>query len=148
MAQPVENFAAAWLQQLIDELIETAISSQGVGIAAPQVAQPYRLFIVASHPNFRYPQAPQMPPTPMLNPEIIAHSETITLGNEGCLSIPGKRGLVPRYAAVTVAYQDRYGNLQQQVFEGFVARIIQHELDHLDGILFVDRALELKDSNR
>ncbi len=152
-AQPVENFAAASLQQLIDDLIDTAIASHGVGIAAPQVAQSYRLFIVSSHPNPRYPDAPLMPPTPMLNPEILSHSQTIVEGSEGCLSVPGKRGLVPRYQEIEVAYRDRDGNLHRQVFTDFIARIIQHELDHLNGILFCDRvaplgdrAVEFKDS--
>ncbi|MFP4007160.1 MAG: peptide deformylase [Spirulinaceae cyanobacterium] len=145
-AQPVENFADVGLQQLIDDLIDTAIASHGVGIAAPQVAQSYRVFIVSSHPNPRYPDAPQMPPTPMLNPEIVSHSETTIEGWEGCLSVPGKRGLVPRYKDIEVEYRDRDGILHRQVFTDFIARIIQHELDHLNGILFCDRALAFKDN--
>jgi peptide deformylase len=147
-AQPVENFAAAAVQQLIDDLIDTAIARQGVGIAAPQVAQSYRLFIVASHPNSRYPNAPKMPPTAMINPQLIAWGDRVVSDWEGCLSIPGVRGLVPRYAEIEVEYCDRDGQPHRQMLTDFVARIFQHELDHLDGILFCDRALKFKDSQK
>ncbi|ACK73700.1 peptide deformylase [Gloeothece citriformis PCC 7424] len=138
-AQSVENITDITLQTLIDDLIATAASANGVGIAAPQVSQSYRLFIVASRPSPRYPNAPEMNPTPMINPRIISHSPEKVKGWEGCLSVPGLRGLVPRYHTITVEYLDRYGNLQRQELTDFVARIFQHELDHLDGILFVDR---------
>ncbi|MCX7596089.1 MAG: peptide deformylase, partial [Fischerella sp.] len=111
----------------------------GVGIAAPQVAQSYRVMIVASRPNPRYPDAPEMEPTAMINPKIITHSTAVVKGWEGCLSIPGIRGLVPRYEAVEVEYTDRNGKLQKQLLNGFIARIFQHEHDHLDGIVFLDR---------
>jgi peptide deformylase len=87
----IANIEDPDLQILIDSLIETAKSANGVGIAAPQVSQSYRLFIVASRPNFRYPNAPIMEPTAMLNPKIISHSETIVKDWEGCLSVPGPR---------------------------------------------------------
>ncbi|MCU0533446.1 MAG: peptide deformylase [Hydrococcus sp. Prado102] len=139
IAQPVSNITDATLQALIDSSIETATAANGVGIAAPQVSQSYRLFIVASRPNPRYPDAPLMEATAMINPKIVARSDEIVKGWEGCLSVPGVRGLVPRYRAIAVEYSDRYGNLQHQELTDFVARIFQHELDHLNGILFVDR---------
>ncbi|OKH23738.1 peptide deformylase [Hydrococcus rivularis NIES-593] len=145
VAQPVVNTTDATIQTLIDSLIETAVSANGVGIAAPQVARSYRLFIVASRPNPRYPNAPSMEPTAMLNPKIVAHSEEMVKGWEGCLSIPGIRGLVPRYQVVEVEYCDRYGNLQHRELTDFVARIFQHELDHLDGIVFLDRVESTQD---
>lgn len=145
VAQPVVNATDATIQTLIDSLIETAVSANGVGIAAPQVARSYRLFIVASRPNPRYPNAPSMEPTAMLNPKIVAHSEEMVKGWEGCLSIPGIRGLVPRYQVVEVEYCDRYGNLQHRELTDFVARIFQHELDHLDGIVFLDRVESTQD---
>ncbi|AFY79761.1 MAG: peptide deformylase [Hydrococcus sp. C42_A2020_068] len=145
VAQPVVDATDATIQTLIDSLIETALSAHGVGIAAPQVARSYRLFIVASRPNPRYPNAPSMEPTAMLNPKIVAHSEEMVKGWEGCLSIPGIRGLVPRYQAVEVEYRDRYGNLQHRELTDFVARIFQHELDHLDGIVFLDRVESTQD---
>ena len=138
-AQLVDNLSDQHLQQLIDELITTVVQENGVGIAAPQVSQSYRLFIVASRPNLRYPHAPVMEPTAMLNPRIIAHSTEIVKDWEGCLSIPGIRGLVPRYQSVEVEYTDRNGQLRQQQLKDFVARIFQHEYDHLEGIVFLDR---------
>ena len=138
-AQIIENIQDKWLQQLIDNLIATATVSHGVGIAAPQVSSSYRLFIVASRPNSRYPNAPEMEPTAMINPRIIAHSSEIIKGWEGCLSIPGIRGLVPRYQAIEVEYTTRDGQLHRQELTDFVARIFQHEYDHLEGIVFLDR---------
>ncbi|AFY51283.1 peptide deformylase [Nostoc sp. PCC 7524] len=138
-AAVVEDIHAPAFQQLIDDLIATAMQANGVGIAAPQVAQSYRLFIVASRPNPRYPNAPEMKPTAMINPKIVAHSKEVVKGWEGCLSVPGMRGLVPRYQAIAVEYTNRHGQLQQQELTDFVARIFQHEFDHLNGVLFIDR---------
>ena len=145
VAQPVENFADKAIEQLIDSLIATAASANGVGIAAPQVSQSYRLFIVASRPNPRYPKAPLMEPTAMINPRIVAYSPEIVKDWEGCLSIPGIRGLVPRYQAIEVEYTNQNGQVQRQELADFVARIFQHELDHLDGIVFVDRLESTQD---
>jgi peptide deformylase len=135
----IENIQDEDMQNLIEDLMATVAQANGVGIAAPQIAASYRLFIVASRPNPRYPNAPEMAPTAMINPRIIAHSTEIVKGWEGCLSVPGIRGFVPRYQKIQVEYTDRYGNLQQQELTDFVARIFQHEYDHLEGILFVDR---------
>ncbi len=138
-AQPVSQITDKKLSELIDSLIATAHDANGVGIAAPQVSQSCRLFIVASRPSDRYPYAPSMQPTPMINPQIISHSDEIVKDWEGCLSVPGIRGLVPRYKEIEVEYIDRDGELKHQVLTDFVARIFQHELDHLDGKLFIDR---------
>ena len=135
----VENINDERIQKLIDDLTTTVAQANGVGIAAPQVAESCRLFIVASRPNPRYPNAPEMEPTAMINPKIIAHSTEIVKGWEGCLSIPGIRGFVPRSQAIEVEYTDRNGKLQKQEFTDFVARIFQHEYDHLDGIVFLDK---------
>ncbi len=135
----VEDVRSEHIQKLIDDLITTVGNANGVGIAAPQVAESCRLFIVASRPNPRYPTAPTMEPTAIINPQILAHSNETTEGWEGCLSIPGIRGLVPRYQAIEVQYTDRKGQLQKQELTDFVARIFQHEYDHLDGIVFLDR---------
>ena len=144
-AQLVQDLTDQKLQQLMDTLLTTARDANGVGIAAPQVSQSYRLFVVCSHPNPRYPDAPMMDPTIMINPRIISHNDEIVKGWEGCLSFPGVRGLVPRYKVITVEYLDRYGKLQQQILKDFVARIFQHELDHLNGILFIDRVDKSED---
>lgn len=144
-AQLVDNVRDERIQKLIDALIVTAATSNGVGIAAPQVAESYRLFIVASRPNPRYPNAPLMEPTAMINPQIIAHSTEVVKGWEGCLSIPGIRGLVSRYQAIEVEYTTRDGQLHRQELTDFVARIFQHEYDHLDGIVFLDRVESTQD---
>jgi peptide deformylase len=128
------------IQKLIDDLIFTCKKSKGVGIAAPQVYEPIRLFIVHSHPNPRYPKAPKMKPTAMINPKIVKKSKTKKLDWEGCLSIPGIRALVPRHTIIDIEYTDRKGKLQKKKYKDFVARIFQHELDHLNGIVFLDRA--------
>ena len=135
----IDNIQDENIQKLINDLVTTVAKSNGVGIAAPQVAESYRLFIVASHPNARYPNAPEMEPTAMINPRIIAHSSEVVKGWEGCLSVPGIRGLVPRYESIEIEYADGHGKLQKQQLSDFVARIFQHEYDHLDGMVFLDR---------
>jgi peptide deformylase len=139
IAQPVKDIANQEIQSLIDTLIFTAREANGVGIAAPQIGRSDRLFIVASRPNPRYPHAPLMQPTAMINPQIVAYSSEIIKDWEGCLSVWGKRALLPRSQAIAVEYFTRDGKLKKREFTDFVARIIQHELDHLDGILFIDR---------
>ncbi len=138
-AKPITHIEDPRLQILIENLIATVSQTNGVGIAAPQVSQSDRLFIVASRPNPRYPQAPLMTPTAMINPTIIRHSTEQVKGWEGCLSVPGIRGLVPRFQRIEVEYTDREGQLQRQELTDFVARIFQHEYDHLEGIVFLDR---------
>lgn len=138
-AQPVERVQDEWVQSLIDNLMTTLVQSNGVGIAAPQVAASHRVLIVASRPNPRYPHAPNMEPTAMINPCLVSHSEEMVSDWEGCLSVPGIRGLVPRYQSVEIEYIDRHSKLQRQELTGFVARIVQHELDHLEGLIFLDR---------
>ncbi len=138
-SQPVEDIFNPQIQKLIDDLIATAAKFNGVGIASPQVSESYRLFIVASRPSLRYPHAPSMEPTAIINPKIISHSEEIVKDWEGCLSVPGIRGLVPRYQEIKIEYTNRNGEIQQQILTDFVARIFQHEYDHLDGMVFLDR---------
>lgn len=132
-------------RQLVESLIATAIANNGVGIAAPQIANSQRLFIVTSHPSDRYPNAPTMQPTAMINPKIISHGTQTVKDWEGCLSVPNVRGLVPRYQEIKVEYTTIDGEAKQDVLTDFIARIFQHELDHLDGILFVDRVESKED---
>ncbi|MGF1514967.1 MAG: peptide deformylase [Elainellaceae cyanobacterium] len=139
VARPVEAIATADIQNLIDHMIAVLEQSNGVGIAAPQLGVSRRLLVVASHPNPRYPYAPRMEPAPMINPQLLCCEGEPEKDWEGCLSVPDQRGLVPRYPKVEVSYCDRQGRLQQQILVGFVARIFQHELDHLDGKVFLDR---------
>jgi peptide deformylase len=144
-AAAVTDVESDRIQTLIDNLLLTVEKSNGVGIAAPQVAHSDRLFIVASRPNLRYPTAPTMEPTAMINPRILAHADEQVQGWEGCLSVPGLRGLVPRYRSIAVEYVDRRGQLQQRELTDFVARIFQHELDHLNGLVFLDRVESTQD---
>jgi len=127
------------LQALIDDMLATVAEADGVGIAAPQVFAPLSLFIVASRPNPRYPQAPNMEPTAMLNPELLWASDETEKGWEGCLSIPGLRGLVPRHRRIGVRYLTRSGEMREEEYGDFLARIFQHELDHVQGMVFLDR---------
>lgn len=138
-AKPVQKVKGKNVQLLIDDLVATVMDVNGVGIAAPQVYESVRIFIVASHPNPRYPNAPEMEPTPIINPIIVSHSKDIVKDWEGCLSIPGIRGLIPRFSQVNLEYTDRYGQKHEREFSDFIARIIQHEHDHLEGIVFLDR---------
>jgi peptide deformylase len=139
IAQPIADVRDRQIQKLIDDMLVTLKDSKGVGLAAPQVGQPIQLIIIASHPNERYPNAPQMEPTAMINPKIMAHSQETEKGWEGCLSVPMIRGLVPRYREIEVEYLDRQGDRQVTKLTDFVARIFQHEFDHLEGKVFLDR---------
>lgn len=138
-AEAINDLCDPKIIELIDSLIATAVANQGVGIAAPQISQPYRLFIMASHPSDRYPHAPTMKPTAMINPRILSHGNEVVKDWEGCLSVPDTRGLVPRYRQIEVEYITQQGETKQEILTDFVARIFQHELDHLDGIVFTDR---------
>jgi peptide deformylase len=113
--------------------------SNGVGIAAPQLGQSLQIVIVASRPNPRYPHAPYMEPVVMINPKVRSHSQAVIKDWEGCLSIPGIRGLVSRYKSVEVEYTSSNGQTEKQKFCDFPARVFQHEYDHLKGKVFIDR---------
>jgi len=139
VAEKITDPAEPAVQALIDDLLATVVEVNGVGIAAPQVFAPLALFIVASRPNARYPLAPKMTPAVMINPEIIWRSDESDKGWEGCLSIPGLRGLVPRQQRIGVRYLNRAGELREEEFDGFLARIFQHEFDHVRGMVFIDR---------
>ncbi len=144
-AKPIENIRDEQIQLLIDQLLATVEQQNGVGIAAPQLGQSYRLLIIASHPSARYPHAPMMEPTPMINPRVKDHSNEMVKDWEGCLSIPGIRGFVARYQEIELEYLDRLGNYRQQILSGFIARIFQHEYDHLEGKVFLDRIVDMQE---
>lgn len=145
VAMKIDNPADPAIQALIGDLLVTVAEVYGVGIAAPQVYEPLSIFIVASRPNPRYPHAPEMEPTVMINPEILWRSDETEKGWEGCLSIPGLRGLVPRHRKIGVRYLDRRGELIEAEYDGFLARVFQHEFDHLQGMVFVDRLETTRD---
>lgn len=137
--KPIADPMDTAVQALIDDMLVTVAEAHGVGLAAPQVYQSLALFIVAVRPSPRYPNAPEMEPVAMLNPELLWASEAMELGWEGCLSIPGIRGTVPRHRKIRVRYLTRLGELKEETLEGVVARVFQHEFDHINGIVFLDR---------
>jgi peptide deformylase len=144
-AKVVRHIVDEKVQELIADMTATVFAVNGVGISAPQVYQPLRIFIMASHPNPRYPSAPEMTPTAMINPKIVSHSKTTEKDWEGCLSVPGIRALVPRWKKVRVTYYTKDGKKVVTTYTSFLAKIFQHELDHLNGIIFLDRIETSKD---
>ncbi len=139
VAKEVSDVADDEVQKLIDDMLVTVTDANGVGLAAPQVDSSLRIFVMASYPNPRYPDAPEIEPYAVVNPEIISESEEIEEDWEGCLSIPGIRGIVPRHKEIKVKYLDRYGKEKTEVINDFLARVFQHEFDHLEGVVFLDR---------
>lgn len=138
-AKLIDDVQAPAIQQLITDLLKFVEDVGGMGIAAPQVDIPLQLFIMSSKPNSRYPSAPHMAQTVVINPVITASSSQQEKGWEGCLSVPGLRGFVPRSNQVQVRYQTSDGEILETEYDGFIARIFQHEADHLHGKLFTDR---------
>lgn len=133
------------LQALIDDLFATVADENGMGIAAPQVSVSKRIIILSPKPNSRYPYAPTMEPTVMINPEMLWASSEMEKDWEGCLTVPGIRGIVPRHQAIRIRYHTRQGVMVEAAYEGFLARVFQHEVDHLDGVVFLDRVESTKD---
>ena len=144
-AQYVDDVNSACILRIID-MMSTALSgSNGVGLAAPQLSESVRIVIIASRPSKRYPLAPEMEPVVMINPEYDVVSQDKKKDWEGCLSIPGIRALVPRYEKIRISYFDQQGIQQELLAEDFVARIFQHEYDHLNGLVYLDRVEDNKD---
>ncbi|MHC1698034.1 MAG: peptide deformylase [Geobacteraceae bacterium] len=139
LAQTVPDIAHPSVQSLIDDMLATVAEANGVGIAAPHVYEPLRIFVIASRPNSRYPNAPALEPTALLNPELSWASDEKEKGWEGCLSIPGIRGFVPRSRKIGIKYLTRAGVRREEEFSDFLARIFQHEFDHLNATVFLDR---------
>jgi peptide deformylase len=136
-----EELSSPEIQRLIDDMIETKRAANGAGIAANQVGETVRIAIAEVEPdNPRYPYKPPLPLTVVVNPVIEPLDDEVVHINEGCLSVPNLRGEVPRNVNVRVTYLDRDGAEHSDVWRGLSAGTFQHEVDHLDGILFVDRA--------
>jgi peptide deformylase len=131
------------LQTLIDDMIETMHEKDGVGLAAPQVFQSLRLVVIECSSNERYSEAPNIPLTILINPSITYYGQDTVSGWEGCLSLNDLRGLVPRSSNIDVEYFDRNGAPATVNAEGFLAVVLQHEIDHLEGKVFLDRMTDL-----
>jgi peptide deformylase len=133
------------VRQLLEDMVETMRAAPGVGLAAPQVGVSQRLIVVEFAEPDESPDGAPNPPRlyAMVNPEIVRRSADTIAGTEGCLSIPGYLGTVDRSASVTVKGLNRFGEATRVKATGWLARIFQHEIDHLDGVLFIDRASEV-----
>ena len=137
IAPPVTQFDTDELHLLISDMSDTMRSVNGAGLAAPQIGVDLQLVIFGTDaPNPRYPDAPLVPRTVLLNPVITPMSSTEEDGWEGCLSVPGLRGVVPRWASIRYTGFDQYGDAIDRTVNGFHARVVQHECDHLIGKLY------------
>ncbi|MFM2078121.1 MAG: hypothetical protein RJA49_2011 [Actinomycetota bacterium] len=137
-----EELASPAMQQLVDDLIDTMHAASGAGIAAPQIGELVRIATIEVTTNPRYPYKPPIPLTVVVNPVVEFLDEELVDVNEGCLSVPNMRGNVMRHVNIRVRYWDRQGNEHDEVKRGLTAGTFQHELDHLDGVLFLDRVFD------
>ena len=135
-AQPVTQFGTPELAQLVDDMFETMRAVSGAGLAAPQIGVDLQLVIFGFGSNQRYPDAPPVPETVLINPVLTPLSDEIEDGWEGCLSVPGMRGVVPRWSSLRYRGYDLDGKVIDRTVDGFHARVVQHECDHLQGILY------------
>lgn len=136
VAQPVREFGSPALRELVADMLDTMKAANGAGLAAPQIGVDLQLVIFGFERNERYPEAPPVPMTVLINPEITPQSELQEEGWEGCLSVPGLRGVVPRHASIRYRGFDLEGQPIDRLAEGFHARVVQHECDHLMGLLY------------
>ena len=144
-AEELRLFGAPELHTLLADMRDTMHALDGVGLAAPQIGVNLRVVIFEVSANPRYPEAESVPQTVLINPVITPLSDAMEDGWEGCLSVPGMRGLVPRYTHLRYQGRDEYGALIDRTVSGFHARVVQHECDHLDGILYPMRIRNMKD---
>jgi peptide deformylase len=136
VAEPVREFGTPELDELIADMFDTMHAANGAGLAAPQIGVNLQLVIYGFKQNQRYPDAPAVPETVLINPVLTPLSDDMEEQFEGCLSVPGLRGSVPRYTELHYEGVDQHGNKISRDAEGFHARVVQHEVDHLLGILY------------
>lgn len=143
-AEELHKFDTPELHALLADMRDTMHAMDGVGLAAPQIGVNLRVVIFEVSKNPRYPDAETIPQTVLINPVITPLSDAMEEGWEGCLSVPGMRGLVPRYIHLRYQGRDEYGAIIDRTVSGFHARVVQHECDHLDGILYPMRIRDLR----
>jgi peptide deformylase len=143
VAVRVDSFDTAELHELVADLLDTMDAYNGAGLAAVQIGVPLRVVVFGVQHNPRYPSAEPVPFTVLVNPEIAPLGEERAEDWEGCLSVPGMRGLVPRYTRIRYRGRDQFGKPLERVAEDFHARVVQHECDHLDGILYPERIADM-----
>jgi peptide deformylase len=144
VSQPVGDFPSPELNQLLIDMRDTMRALDGAGIAAPQIGVLQRVVIFGLTHNPRYPDAEPVPQTVLVNPQIELIGEEMEDGWEGCLSVPGMRGLVPRFTRLRYTGFDENANAIDRTVTGFHARVVQHEVDHLDGVLYPTRIRDLR----
>ncbi|OGT02240.1 MAG: peptide deformylase [Gallionellales bacterium RBG_16_57_15] len=142
-AEPVSDFGSDALRALLADMRDTMYALNGAGLAAPQIGVNLRVVIFGVEKNTRYPDMEAVPETVLINPVIAQLDDKIEEAWEGCLSLPGLRGLVPRFRNVHYQGRDEYGALIDRTVSGFHARVVQHECDHLDGILYPMRIRDI-----
>ena len=143
-ARPVEDFTAPWLSTLLADLHDTMAEHHGAGLAAPQIGEPWQVVVFGSGaPNPRYPEAEPVPATVLINPILTPLGAAMEDDWEGCLSIPGLRGVVPRYRELRYQGFDAHGQPIDRTVSGFHARVVQHECDHLWGMLYPMRMKDM-----
>ncbi len=145
VAQPITEFNTAALDGLIEDMFDTMADYGGVGLAAPQIGEGLRIVIFGFEASERYPDAEPVPTTVLINPEIEFLGDEMQAGWEGCLSVPGMRGLVPRYQRIRYRGFDQAGHAIDRTVQDFHARVVQHEVDHLDGILYPQRIEDMRE---
>ncbi|MBG7618304.1 peptide deformylase [Herbaspirillum sp. AP02] len=143
-AQLVTEFGTPELARLVDDMFETMRAVNGAGLAAPQIGVDLQLVIFGFGHNQRYPDAPAVPETVLINPILTPLSDQEEDGWEGCLSVPGMRGVVPRWSRLRYQGVDQNGNVIDRTVDGFHARVVQHECDHLLGILYPMRIRDFR----
>ena len=144
VAEEVRNVRAPAVAELLADMRDTMLANRGAGLAAPQIGVPWRVVIFGMQHNPRYPDAEPVPDTTLINPVIMPLTDELEEGWEGCLSVPGMRGLVPRIARVRYQGFDAHGERIDREVDGFHARVVQHEVDHLDGVLYPTRISDLR----
>ena len=144
VSEPVTRFDTPELRELLVDMFETMRAADGAGLAAPQIGVGLRVVVFGFESNARYPEAAAVPETILINPVIEPMTDAMESGWEGCLSVPGLRGLVPRYERVRYRGFDERGVALEREVDGFHARVVQHECDHLDGILYPMRVRDLR----
>jgi len=144
VSEPVLEFNNLALDELIADMLETMVANNGVGLAAPQIGEFKRVVIFGVEHNPRYPHAEPVPQTILINPVITPLGEECESDWEGCLSVPGMRGMVSRYSNIRYTGLDASGNPIDVEADGFHARVVQHEYDHLDGILYPQKLSDPK----
>ena len=135
-AEPVATFHTPELEMLIADMFDTMYAANGAGLAAPQIGVNLQLVIFGFKQNLRYPEAPPVPETVLINPVLTPLTDQTEENWEGCLSVPGMRGVVPRWQRLRYTGFDQHGNRIEREVDGFHARVVQHECDHLAGILY------------